>query len=302
MGVSLRIEVTMSVIVVEQLTKRYGRRVGVEGLTLCVPEGIVFGFLGPNGSGKTTTIRVLLGLLKPTEGAARLFGRDCRRDSHRIKAEIGYLPGDLRLYPWLTLKSALPIFGHIRRRDLAAEGMRLAEDFGLDPEVSVRNMSRGMRQKLGLILALAHRPRLLILDEPTSSLDPLMQEKLHRHLRAFASAGHAVFFSSHTLSEVEDLCDRVAILRDGRLVADETLDVLRDRARRAVTIDWPDEAQARAAQPPALLDVFERRGRRWHASLTGSARDLVRWSAAQPIDDLTIEQPDLARVFQQYYE
>lgn len=292
----------MSIIVVEQLTKRYGRRIGVMNLNLRVPEGMVFGFLGPNGSGKTTTIRVLVGLLKSTEGRASVFGLDCRRDSHRIKVEVGYLPGDLRLYPWLNLGIALPIFGRIRRRNLLDEGMRLADEFELDPTVRVRNMSRGMRQKLGLILALAHQPRLLILDEPTSSLDPLMQEKLYRHLRTFAAGGRSVFFSSHTLSEVEQLCDRVAILRNGRLVADETLDELRSRAKRAVTIHWRKDFHQESLQIPEFLDVFEKRGRQWQASLTGSARDLVQWAAGQQIDDLTIEQPDLARVFQQYYE
>ncbi len=292
----------MSVIVVEQLTKLYGRRIGVRDLNLRVPEGMVFGFLGPNGSGKTTTIRVLVGLLKPTDGSARVFGLDCRRDSHRIKAEVGYLPGDLRLYPWLTLGIALPIFGRIRRRDLVDEGLRLADEFELDPTVRVRSMSRGMRQKLGLILALAHQPRLLILDEPTSSLDPLMQEKLYRHLRTIASAGRSVFFSSHTLSEVEQLCDRVAILRNGKLVADESLDELRSRAKRAVTIRWRDDARLETLQVPKFLDVFDKQGKQWQASLTGSARDLVQWTAGQPIDDMTIEQPDLARVFHRYYE
>ncbi|MGB2984570.1 MAG: ABC transporter ATP-binding protein [Phycisphaerae bacterium] len=292
----------MSVIAAEQLTKRYGHRVGIEGLNLSVPDGAVFGFLGPNGSGKTTTIRVLLGLLKPSEGTARIFGLDCWRYSHRTKAEVGYLPGDLRLYPWLTCRVALRMFGSVRGRDLHGTGSELAIDFGLDPDVRVRVMSRGMRQKLGLILALAHRPRLLILDEPTASLDPLMQNKLYQHLRTLASTGHTVFFSSHTLSEVEHLCDRVAILREGKLVADETLDALRARARRVVTIRWKASARLGEITTPRFVHLLEQRGRLWRATLTEDVMDLVRWSAGQPIEDLSVGQPDLATLFEQYYK
>jgi ABC-2 type transport system ATP-binding protein len=291
----------LSVIATEQLTKCYGRRIGVEALNLNVPQGVLFGFLGPNGAGKTTTIRVLMGLLRPCEGIARIFGLDCWHQGQRIKAEVGYLPGDLRLYPWLTCRGALRIFGRVRRRDLTTPGCELAEDFNLDPLLPASKMSRGMRQKLGLIIALAHRPQLLVLDEPSAALDPIMQEKLYRRLRELASAGHTIFFSSHTLSEVEHLCDRVAILREGRLIADEMLEVLRTRARRVVTIRWQHSAGPADISPPACLDVFERQDREWHAAMIGPVMDLVRWSASQPIEDLTIGPPDLTRLFQQYY-
>jgi ABC-2 type transport system ATP-binding protein len=290
----------MDVVMVERLTKRYGRRVGVEGLNLSVAEGTMFGFLGPNGSGKTTAIRVLLGFLRPSAGEARVFGLDCWRDSARIKAEVGYLPGDLRLYPWLTCRKAMRLFGRVRGRDLTQAGAELSDEFGLDPDVRVRAMSRGMRQKLGLILALAHRPRLLILDEPTASLDPLMQAKLYRRLREFVAEGRTVFLSSHTLGEVERLCGRVVILREGRVVADDTLAALRAKARRVVTIQWRDAAAA-PATPPPFLSVLERQDRSWRAALTGSTVELVQWGAGQAIDDLSIEQPDLTALFQAFY-
>ena len=175
---------SMSVISTEALTHRYGRRIGIKDLSLSVPEGSLFGFLGPNGAGKTTTIRVLLGFLRPSSGRASLFGLDCWRESSRIKAEVGYLPGDLRLHSWMTGAQALALFGAIRCRDLRREGDELAQRFHLDLSVKVRNMSRGTRQKLGLILAMAHRPRLLVLDEPSASLDPLMQEELRSQLRS----------------------------------------------------------------------------------------------------------------------
>ena len=160
----------MSVIVADNLSKRYGRRLGIVGLDLTVPQGVVVGFLGPNGAGKTTTIRLLVGLLRPSGGGARIVGLDTWRQSHRIKTEVGYLPGDLRLYPWLTGRRALRIVGRVRGRDLSGSGCELAERFALDLNVRVRRMSRGMRQKLGLLLALVHEPKLLILDEPTSAL------------------------------------------------------------------------------------------------------------------------------------
>jgi ABC-2 type transport system ATP-binding protein len=295
------VQTSPSVVSVECLTRRYGRRTGIQQLSFEVPEGSLFGFLGPNGSGKTTTIRVLLGLLRPNEGRARIFGRDCWRDGHHIKADLGYLPGDLRLYSWLTCREAMRIFGRVRGRELLRTGLALAEEFELDPDLRVTAMSRGMRQKLGLILALAHQPRLVVLDEPTTGLDPLMQEILFRRLRALTADGHTVFFSSHTLSEVERLCDRVAILRDGRLVAEEDLLALKAGAPRVVRIRWRTGVDAASLPAPPFLDVRKRSDRQWEATLTGGAMDLVGWCAAQPIDDLSIGQPDLSRVFQQYY-
>jgi ABC-2 type transport system ATP-binding protein len=292
----------MSILVTERLTKTYGARRGIDAIDLAVPEGSLFGFLGPNGAGKTTAIRVLLGLLRPTAGSARLFGIDCWRDGRRAKREVGYLPGDLRLYPWLHGESALRTFGRIRCRDLLGPGRRLAEEFSLDLKVKVRSMSRGMRQKLGLILALAPEPRLLILDEPTSGLDPLMQGLLHRRLRALARAGHTVFFSSHSLAEVEQLCDRIAIIRDGRIVADETLEGLRRQAGHEVVIRWPDAEAAARAEPPAFLEVHERRGATWSASIGGPIRPLFEWLAAREVEDVAIGRPDLERLFRRFYE
>ncbi len=178
----------------EQLTRRYGRRIGIEALNLDVPRGAIFGFLGPNGAGKTTTIRLLMGMLRPHGGRAQIFGDDCWRHSAAIKRAVGYLPGDLRLYPYMTGRSALRCFGHIRGENLQGQGEALAEQFKLDLDVKVGRMSRGTRQKLGLVLAMAHRPKLLILDEPSNGLDPLMQRQLHDLLRQQAREGATVFF------------------------------------------------------------------------------------------------------------
>jgi len=291
----------MDVVTVERLTKYYGRRLGVEDLNLQVSEGTMFGFLGPNGSGKTTTIRVLMGFLQANAGEARVFGMDCRRNSPAIKAEVGYLPGDLRMPSWMTCREALQIFGRVRRRDLLVRGMELAQEFGLDRDTRVRVMSRGTRQKLGLVIAMAHAPRLLILDEPTASLDPLMQGKLYGRLREVVSAGGTVLLSSHTLSEVEDLCSRVAILRNGRLVAHETLDRLRSQARRRVTIRWRSAEDATRGSPPDGVDWYERDALQWRGIVRGPMTGLLRWAAEQPLDDFTLEPPDLAEIFRGFY-
>ena len=292
----------VALIQLDHLTRRYGRRRGIEHVSLSVPEGALFGFLGPNGAGKTTTIRVMLAFLRPTDGAAAIFGLDCWRDSKAIKREVGYLPGDLRLPAWMNGESALSIFGAVRGRNITPAGRELAERFDLDLRVKVRDMSRGMRQKLGLILALAHSPRLLVLDEPTSALDPLMQELLHEFLRELASAGHTVFFSSHSLGEVEELCDRVAIVRDGELVADESLVALRDRAGHDVTIWWKAEAQALELAPPPFLKLTRREAAVWQGRLEGPVRSLVDFLAGKPVEDLSIGRPDLESLFRRFYE
>ena len=292
----------VAVISTHNLTRWYGSRRGVEGLNLEVPEGSLFGFLGPNGAGKTTTIRVMLGFLRPTSGAARMFNCDCWRESRRIKIDIGYVPGDLRLYPWLNGTSALRLFGSIRGRDLMRNGLDLAQRFALDMSVKVRNMSRGMRQKLGLILAMAHQPRVLVMDEPTAGLDPLMQVQLHEHLRELARSGYTVFFSSHSLSEVEQLCDRVAIVRDGRLVANSTLDELRRQAGRQVTIHWRDLAGATELQPPPFLKLDQREPLQWSGALNGDVNELIAWLGRHPVQDLTIGSPDLESLFARFYQ
>jgi ABC-2 type transport system ATP-binding protein len=292
--------VFVSIIETQSLTRNYGRRRGIESINFSVPQGSLFGFLGPNGAGKTTAIRVMVGLLRPSAGSAKIFGLDCWRDSRSIKADVGYMPGDVRLHPWMDGMRALRIWGQIRRRHLVPYGRELAERFDLDLAVRVRNMSRGMRQKLGLILALAHQPRLLILDEPTVTLDPLMQTAVHKLLREMATAGHTIFFSSHTLSEVDQLCDRVAMIRQGRLVADESLAALRKRAGHHVTIRWPDAAAA-SARPPAFLTVELRDAVVWSGMLDGPVERLVHWLGERPFDDLSIGPPDLETLFRSYY-
>lgn len=277
---------------------------------MAIEPGSLYGFLGPNGAGKSTTIRVLLGFLRPTSGTARVLGLDCWTQSERLKAEVGAIPGDVRLWPWLTGQGALKLFGQIRGRDLLPQGKKLADELELDLGVRVRAMSRGMRQKLGLILAMAHQPAVLILDEPTTALDPLMQDRLRKILRRMANAGHTVFFSSHTLSEVEELCERVAIVKQGKIVADSTLEELRRQNEHDVVILWkpgaamPGDASTPAGdQPvPGFLALSERSRRRWAGRLRGPVQPLMGFLAAQPVEDVTIARPSLENIFRRFYE
>lgn len=291
---------TAAAIAVENLTKTYGGRGGVRDLNLSVPAGMIYGFLGPNGAGKSTTIRLLLGFMKAMEGRAQVLGRDSWAEGPVMRADVGYIPGDLRLYPWMTLTNALTIVGRIRHRDLTVRGRELAAVFELEPDVPCRKMSRGMRQKLGLILALAHDPKVLILDEPTTALDPPMQLALYDQLRERARTGATVFFSSHTLAEVEELCERVAILRDGLLVADESIHTLRGRAHRVVHLVWRDAPPESSVLPDGLR-IESRDGRRWTCLFDGPAKPLVDWAASQPLEDIDISPPDLDRVFHAFY-
>ena len=291
----------MAVIAFESMTRRYGSRRGVESLTFQIEQGTIFGFLGPNGAGKTTAIRVLVGLLPPTSGHVRVFGMDAWQKSFQIKRSMGYLPGDLKLYPWMTGRTALTVAGRMRGVDLMGSGKELARLLELDLRVKVRRMSRGMKQKLGLILALAHRPPLLVLDEPSTGLDPLMQAKLRNHLRGLAAEGNTVFFSSHTLGEVEELCDRIAMIRDGRLVTNEPLDQLRSATGYEITVRWRCPSDADQVTPPAFLECVERAPGVWRALARCPVDHLIRWLADQSLEDVSIHHPDLETVFQQYY-
>ncbi len=285
---------------IENLTRFYGKRMGVQTLTFNVRAGTVFGFLGPNGAGKSTTIKILMGFMRSHSGGARIFGLDCWRQSADIKKIVGYLPDDLRWYDWMTPRLALKIVSQVRHQDLVQSGTNLADRFNLDINLKIGRMSRGTRQKVGLVLAFAHQPRLLILDEPTTALDPLVQELLFDYLREQADNGVTVFFSSHTLSEVERLCDHVAILRQGKLVAENSMMDLRQQAGRRVLIQWEPSSHLPEQFPEDLM-VIQCDNHECRAIWQKNTRDLVQWCARQPIADLVIEPPDLSEIFQNYY-
>jgi ABC-2 type transport system ATP-binding protein len=298
---------------VRNLTKRYGSRRGITNVNLAIAPGSLYGFLGPNGAGKTTTIRCLLGLLRASSGSARVLGHDCWTQGDKVRTQVGSIPGDLRLWPWLTGMRALKLFGLIRGKPLLAKGKELADELELDLSLPVRKMSRGNRQKLGIILALAHTPRVLVLDEPTTALDPLMQDRLRSMLRRAADDGAAVFFSSHTLAEVEALCERVAIVKQGAIVADSTLTLLRADAGYDLDVLWLENL---APKPPAWLPLLatrrpastEPQGSRWIARFRPTKDHTLADILAllhhhkDAIADIKLAQPDLETLFRRFYE
>ena len=292
----------MEAIHTEALTKSYGRARGIVELDLQVPPGTVFGFLGPNGAGKTTTIRVLLDFLRPTAGSARVLGLDSRRDSIDIHRRTGYLAGDPGLYDRITARELLAWLGRLRGGVDPAYTEELATRFALELDRPIRSLSKGNRQKVAVVQAFMHRPELLILDEPTSGLDPLIQHEFQSLVREVTTGGATVFLSSHVLDEVQHLCDHVAIVREGRLVAVEEVDELRRRAMREVTIEFagPFDANTFAGLPG--VQAVEVTGPVLHLHLTGRADELVKLAARHDVVDFTSAPVDLDALFLHYYQ
>jgi ABC-2 type transport system ATP-binding protein len=285
----------------ESLTKRYGRLLALDRLTLEVRAGEVLGFLGPNGAGKTTTLRLLMGFLRPTAGSARVHGLDTWRDRVAVHARTGYLPGDVRLWPRMTAREAA---GHLARlRGLGHDpGITdLAKRLDVDLDRPVRELSRGNRQKAGLLLALLGEPDLLLLDEPTSGLDPLIQQEFHHLLRERVEAGAAVMLSSHVLSEVEHVADRVAIIRSGRLLMAESLATLREKARHTVEVRFASAPPPDAfAGVPGIRDV-RLEGPVLRCTMQGVVDPLVKTLGRYTVTDLNSREADLEETFLALY-
>ncbi len=286
-----------AIIETERLTKSYGSHRGIVDVDLAVEAGEVFGFLGPNGAGKTTTIRLLLDLIRPSAGVARVFGIVTSADPVAIHRRTGYLPGEFSLYDRLTGAQTIDYFAALRGGVDAAYQRSLVERLELDPSRRFREYSKGNKQKVGLIIALQHRPELLILDEPTSGLDPLVQQTFFALLREATDEGRTVFLSSHVLSEAEKSCDRVAIIRDGHLVRVDRVDALRDLAAHEVELRFAGAVPAEAfAALPGVSDVSAT-DHVLRLKLAGSIAPLVATAARYPITDFVSREPSLEETF-----
>ena len=285
----------------KNLRKNYGFHSVLHDVDFSIEPGRLTGFLGPNGAGKTTTIRILLGLLNPTSGQSSIFGKSSQTDGKSIRCDIGYLPGDVNLYPRLTGRRTLEFMARARRKNCDDEIDRLAQSLGLELDKRVRNYSTGMRQKLGLIQALMHKPQLLILDEPTSALDPLIRKTVFAELKSVVQDGRSVLFSSHSLSEVEELCDEVIVLREGRIVEQQLISTLQSKALRNVEIVFASE-EAIPSKLPDLLTGRTRDGATIKGVWTGNTKELVQWLGQREVIDLIVAKPDLSDLFLAYYE
>jgi ABC-2 type transport system ATP-binding protein len=285
-----------------RLTKFYGRQRGIEELTIAVEQGEIFGFLGPNGAGKTTTIRTLLDLLHPSGGSARIFGLDSRSDSVAIRARLGNLPGDFGFGKHISGREALSLLARLRGVTRLDRAEDLARRFRADLARPLGQLSRGNRQKVGLILAMFHQPELLILDEPTSGLDPLMQEEFLALIGEERERGCTVFLSSHELDEVQRVCDRVGIIRDGKLIAVERVAELGGKMQHRVTVEFAapiDPGDLRRCPGVSALEVD---GARATFTVAGDLDPVVKAISRHTVVDLEFAGPTLEEIFLTYYE
>lgn len=290
-----------AVIRTEALTKRYRGKPALSGLDLEVPAGALFGYLGPNGAGKTTTIRLLAGLIRPTSGRASVLGSDVVRERETVQRRIGYLPGDFIAYPGLTAAEYLRYLGNLRGGVDQANTDRLAKRLDLDLGEVVGAMSHGNRQKVGIVQAFQHDPELLILDEPTQGLDPLIQREFLEMLREARRAGQTVFLCSHVLSEVEAVADTVGILRKGHLVEVATVAELKAKALRRLDLVFDGPAPAdRLRGLPGISDLRSN-GPNVQVVVEGSTAELFAAAAPYRISSVVSHEPDLEEIFLTYY-
>jgi ABC-2 type transport system ATP-binding protein len=286
------------------LTKSYGRVRALRGVDLEVQRGEIFGYLGPNGAGKTTTIRCLLDLIRPDGGAVRVLGIDPQADPVEVRARIGYLPGELQVNPNMTVEGVLRFFNALRGNEADWSFVRqIAARLDLDLEPVVKNLSHGNKQKVGVVQALMHRPQLLLLDEPTLGLDPLMQREVLRLITEAKASGATVFFSSHIMSEVEAVAERVAIIRRGVVVeVAETASLTRRTLRRAsVRFKQPVDIGP-LTNVPGVTVLSQDDGTNVLLQVEGEMDDLIKALAAFPVSDFETERPSLEEIFMTYYE
>ncbi len=293
-----------TIIQTNQLTKSYGRSRGIIDVTFSIQEGEVFGFLGPNGAGKTTTMRVLMGLLRANSGSATIGGLDCWKESTEVKKLVGYLPGEFTFDPGLRGAQIIEYLGHLRGGVDQANVRALIERLDFDPSKRFREYSRGNKQKLGLVQALMHKPRLLILDEPTSGLDPLNQQEFYKILAEVHAEGHTVFLSSHILPEVEHTCDRVAIIREGRLVKIDHVSALKDIRQHDVEISFGGPASVEWFKNVAgVVKVAQGADERTlQLSVQSDLTEIIQIAGQHSATNIDTHEPSLEEVFLRFYQ
>ncbi len=290
----------MAVIETRSLTKYYGKSRGIEGLDLEVNEGEIFGFLGPNGAGKTTSIRCLLGLIMPTGGSASVLGMDIVQDSVAIRARTGYIPGDPNFYPKMTAHDLLEYLARFRPHDPPVLRDALIERFDLDVKKRCKDLSRGNKQKLAIVIAFMHDPDLLVLDEPTLGLDPIMQKEFYKLMKEFSQKGKTVLLSSHILGDVDKTCERVGIIKEGKLVTVEKVHELESKKVHRVTALFADDIRAGEFDLPGV-SVVRQNNRSIEIKVKGEIDSVIKGLARHKLIDLDFEHASLEEVFLEFY-
>jgi ABC-2 type transport system ATP-binding protein len=291
----------MNVIEINELTKTYGKSRGVIDISFQVKEGEIFGFIGPNGAGKSTTIRTLLSLIHPTSGSAKIFGKDCIESAPEIAKEVGYLPAEVFYYDNMKVMDLLKYSASFYKKDCTKRIKELAEVLNLDLTKKIDDLSLGNKKKVGIIQGLLHEPKLIILDEPTSGLDPLMQQKFFELLQAENKKGATILFSSHILSEVQRLCDRVAIIKEGKIVQVEKISTLKENNHKKFKLEMKSDVDQSYFDLEGVSNLEVNQN---HVSFLfrGNINTLLKKIADIQIANLWIEEPDLEEIFMHYYE
>jgi ABC-2 type transport system ATP-binding protein len=291
----------MNVIESNQLTKMYGKARGISNVSFTVKEGEIFGFIGPNGAGKSTTIRTLLALIYPTSGSATIFGKDCIKYAPEIKKEIGYLPSEVFYYDNMKVIDLLMYSASFYKKDCTKRIRELAEALNLDLSKKIDDLSLGNKKKVGIVQGLLHEPKLIILDEPTSGLDPLMQQKFFELLREENKKGATILFSSHILSEVQKLCDRVAIIKEGEIVKVETMSALTENSYKKFRLEVVNQVTTEVFQLDGVTDIKVKE-KTVSFIYKGNMNAIISKIAEIPLKNLWVEEPTLEEIFMHYYE
>lgn len=291
----------MNAIEINKLTKTYGKARGITDISFSIEEGEIFGFIGPNGAGKSTTIRTLLSLIYPTSGSATIFGKDCIKFAPEIKKEIGYLPSEVFYYDNMKVADLLNYSASFFKKDCKKRIKELAEMMDLDLTKKIDDLSLGNKKKVGIVQGLLHSPKLIILDEPTSGLDPLMQQKFFELLEEENKKGATILFSSHILSEVQRLCNRVAIIKEGKVVTVEKISTLKENNYKKFTVDTSEQLE-RDFFNMAGVNNISVNGKTTSFLFKGNINHVMRKIAEIEIENLWIEEPNLEEIFMHYYE
>lgn len=291
----------MHAIEINNLTKTYGKSRGITNVSFTIEEGEIFGFIGPNGAGKSTTIRTLLSLIYPTSGSAKIFGKDCIQFAPEIKKNIGYLPSEVFYYDNMKVIDLLKYSASFYKKDCTKRIKELAEIMDLDVTKKIDDLSLGNKKKVGIVQGLLHDPKLIILDEPTSGLDPLMQQKFFDLLEEQNKRGATILFSSHILSEVQRLCDRVAIIKEGKIVTVEKISTLKENNYKRFKIDTVNPLDSAYFKMPGVNNI-EVKGKTTSFIFRGNINQVMKKIAEIEIENLWIEEPDLEEIFMHYYE